>query len=117
LAIKKQIENNEIPLNFKATRYEGSEKNYNDGQHYVLEYGPVVMAALNVGKLQREISIHTNTFSIRAIKEQIIFNSMLLFDVMKLKLRVISNLFTYRLFVRRLSWLFNNISGLIVIGR
>jgi DUF1680 family protein len=107
----------DLPMNFKATRYEGSEKNYNDGQHYVLEYGPVVMAALNVGKLQREISIHTNTFSIRAIKEQIIFNSMLLFDVMKLKLRVIAYFFTYRLFVRRLFWLFNNISGLITIRR
>lgn len=47
-------------MNFKATRYEGSEKNYNDGQHYVLEYGPVIMAALNIGNPQREISIHAN---------------------------------------------------------
>ena len=50
----------DLPMNFKATRYEGSEKNYNDGQHYVLEYGPVMMAALNIGNPQKEISIRAN---------------------------------------------------------
>jgi len=50
----------DLPMNFKATRYEGSEKNYNDGQHYVLEYGPVMMAALNVGNPQKAIGIHAN---------------------------------------------------------
>ncbi|MEI6297928.1 MAG: hypothetical protein WCO84_09935, partial [bacterium] len=50
----------DLPMNFKATRYEGSEKNYNDGQHYVLEYGPVMMAALNVSNPQKEIRIRAN---------------------------------------------------------
>ena len=46
-------------MNFKATRYEGSEKNYNDGQHYVLEYGPIKMAAVNASDAQKEVSINT----------------------------------------------------------
>lgn len=46
-------------MNFKATRYEGSEKNYNDGQHYVLEYGPILLAAANANNPQKEVSINT----------------------------------------------------------
>jgi len=48
----------ELPMGFRITRYEGLEDKYNDGQHYALEYGPLLMAAVKSTDLQTEIMIH-----------------------------------------------------------
>ncbi|HZK95618.1 MAG TPA: beta-L-arabinofuranosidase domain-containing protein [Prolixibacteraceae bacterium] len=42
-----------LPMNFRMTEYEGAEEKYNDGQHYALEYGPILMAYVNM-KGQKE---------------------------------------------------------------
>jgi DUF1680 family protein len=47
----------ELPFGFRTTRYEGSEEKFNDGQHYALEYGPILMAAVRLSRPQNEIRI------------------------------------------------------------
>jgi len=47
----------ELPMSFKTTLYEGAEEKYNDGHHYVLEYGPILMAAFKLNSPQKEIKI------------------------------------------------------------
>ena len=48
----------ELTMGLRTTRYQGSEEKYNDGQHYALEYGPFLMAAVKTGNPQNEIRIH-----------------------------------------------------------
>ena len=51
----------DLPMNFKATRYEGAEEKYNDGQHYALEYGPLLMAAFKLKDPKTEIKINSKS--------------------------------------------------------
>ncbi len=49
----------DVPMSFRTTLYRGSEEKYNDGQHYALEYGPFLMAAVKSSNSQNEIRINT----------------------------------------------------------
>ena len=51
----------ELTMGLRTTRYQGSEEKYNDGHHYALEYGPLLMAAVKSADPQTEIMIHTKT--------------------------------------------------------
>lgn len=51
----------DLPMSFKATRYEGAEEKYNDGQHYALEYGPLLMAAFKLKDPKTEIKINSKS--------------------------------------------------------
>jgi len=48
----------ELPMSLRTSRYEGVEAKYNDGQHYALEYGPILMAAFNSNDPKKEIKIN-----------------------------------------------------------
>ena len=48
-----------VSMSFRTTLYEGAEEKYNDGQHYALEYGPFLMAAVKTSNPQNEIRINT----------------------------------------------------------
>jgi DUF1680 family protein len=48
----------ELPMGFRTTRYGGAEEKYNDGHHYAVEYGPLLMAAVKSTDPQNEIMIH-----------------------------------------------------------
>jgi DUF1680 family protein len=48
----------ELPVGFRISRYEGAEEKYNDGKHFALEYGPILMAATRVSNSQNEIRIN-----------------------------------------------------------
>ncbi len=47
-----------LPMEFKTTVYKGMEEGYEDGLHHIVEYGPLLMAAVNDKNPQREVSIH-----------------------------------------------------------
>jgi len=47
----------ELPMAFKTTVYKGLEEGYNDGSHYIVEYGPIVMAAVNQKNPQLKIGL------------------------------------------------------------
>jgi uncharacterized protein len=47
----------ELPMAFKTTVYKGLEEGYNDGSHYIVEYGPIVMAAVNQKNPQSKIEL------------------------------------------------------------
>ncbi|MBE0655692.1 MAG: glycoside hydrolase family 127 protein [Bacteroidales bacterium] len=48
----------ELPMEFKATVYKGLEKGYNDGSHYIVEYGPLLMAAVNQKNPQGKVELY-----------------------------------------------------------
>ena len=39
-----------LPMGFRVTRYYGSEPGFQNGAHYALEYGPVLMALVGMGE-------------------------------------------------------------------
>jgi len=47
----------ELPMEFKTTVYKGMEEGYDDELHFIVEYGPLLMAAVNEENPQREVSI------------------------------------------------------------
>ena len=49
----------DVPMSFRTTLYRGAEEKYNDSQHYALEYGPFLMAAVKSSNSQNEIRINT----------------------------------------------------------
>ena len=59
----------ELPMGFSTSLYNGVEQPYNDGKHYALEYGPILMAAINVNGQKEGINIKsTNEKLINSIK-------------------------------------------------
>ncbi len=44
-------------MEFRTTVYKGMEDGYDDGLHYIVEYGPMLMAAVNEKDPQRQISL------------------------------------------------------------
>jgi DUF1680 family protein len=47
----------ELPMEFKTKVYKGLEEEYNDGLHYIVQYGPILLAAVNEKDPQRKVDI------------------------------------------------------------
>jgi DUF1680 family protein len=47
----------ELPMGFKTKVYKGLEEEYNDGLHYIVQYGPILLAAVNEKEPQRKVDI------------------------------------------------------------
>ncbi|MBJ7284873.1 MAG: glycoside hydrolase family 127 protein [Akkermansiaceae bacterium] len=47
-----------LPMGFRTTCYRGTESGYNDGAHYALEYGPVLMAL--TGKVEGQDGVNAD---------------------------------------------------------
>jgi len=47
----------ELPMELRTTVYKGMEEDYDDGLHYIVEYGPILLAAVNEENPQRQVSI------------------------------------------------------------
>ena len=46
-----------LPMGFRVTRYYGSEPGFQNGAHYALEYGPVLMALVGMGEATEGVKV------------------------------------------------------------
>jgi DUF1680 family protein len=49
-----------LPMGFRTTCYRGVEPGFNDGLHYAMEYGPVLMALVGKPEGKDDVTIHAN---------------------------------------------------------